>query len=55
MDKRSIVGAIRRNKKTVMGGQQNIYIAKLLNLYTIKGSRVLISSPTYKLYPDHKD
>ncbi len=29
------------------GGQQNIYIAKLSNPYTIEGSRVLISSPTY--------
>ncbi len=29
------------------GGQQNIYIAKLSNPYTISGSRVLISSPTY--------
>ena len=30
-----------------LGGQQNIYIAKLSNPYTISGSRVLISSPTY--------
>lgn len=30
-----------------LGGQQNIYIAKLSNPYTINGSRVLISSPTY--------
>lgn len=29
-----------------IGGQQNIYIAKLSNPYTISGSRVLISSPT---------
>jgi GH43 family beta-xylosidase len=29
------------------GGKQNIYIAKLSNPYTITGSRVLISSPTY--------
>ena len=29
------------------GGQQNIYIAKLSNPYTIDGSRVVISSPTY--------
>ncbi len=29
-----------------LGGQQNIYIAKLSNPYTIDGSRVLISSPT---------
>lgn len=29
------------------GGQQNIYIAKLANPWTLAGSRVLISSPTY--------
>ena len=30
-----------------LGGQQNIYIAKLSNPYTISGNRVLISSPIY--------
>jgi GH43 family beta-xylosidase len=30
-----------------LGGQQNIYIAKLSDPWTVNGSRVLISSPTY--------
>ena len=30
-----------------LGGKQNLYIAKLFNPYTLEGSRVLISSPTY--------
>lgn len=30
-----------------LGGQQNIYIAKLSNPWTINGNRVLVSSPTY--------
>ena len=30
-----------------LGGQQNIYIAKLSNPYTMSGNRVLISSPIY--------
>lgn len=56
-DKWSIDGSVFRYKKTLYliwsgwegdtNGQQNIYIAKMTNPWTVGGKRTMISSPTY--------